>query len=373
MKTRYSLGFALVLLAVTGLTACTSEKKPTNNNAEIVRDVQALTVAQSTVPDVLESVGTIHAAEMAQLASQMMGNVVAVNVHEGDRVRRGQVLAVIDDAQPRAGLDRAQAGVNAADHEAAAVEADYVLAEATMKRFQILFDKKSVSPQEMDEVKARYQAASARREMARSGQAQAKAALAQARTAFNYTRIVAPFDGVVTERKVDPGALAASGLPLLTVEGSGRFRLEADVDESGLRYVKLGQPVPVVFDSAGDQPFKGKVVQIAPAADPGSRSFVVKIELPADPVLRSGLFGRARFPKGERQSMMIPRSSLITRGQLHAVYVIGTDGTASIRYVTIGGASGDQVEALSGISSGDRIIAAPGERDLAGKKIEVKG
>lgn len=373
MKTRYSIILAIVILTVVGLTACTSEKKPASSSAEVVRDVQVLTISQSTVPDALESVGTLHAAEMAQLSSQMMGNVVAVNVREGDRVRRGQVLAIIDDAQPRAVLERAQAGVNAADHDAAAAEADYVFAEATMKRYQILFDKKSVSPQEMDEVKARFQGASAKREMARSGQAQSKAALAQARTAFNYTRIVAPFDGVVTERKVDPGALAAPGMPLLTVEGSGRFRLEANVDESGLRYVKMGQAVPVAFDGVGDQSFNGTVVQIAPAADPGTRSFVVKIELPADPALRSGLFGRARFAKGERQSLIIPRSSLITRGQLQAVYVIGTDGTVSIRYVTIGGASGDKVEALSGITSGDRIVAAPGERDLAGKKIEVKG
>lgn len=372
MKTRYLI-LAIVLLAIVGLAACTSENKATAASPEVVSGVQVMTVSQSTVPDVLESVGTIHAAETAQLAAQMMGNVISVNVREGDRVRRGQVLATIDDSQPRAGLERAQAAVSASDHEAAAAEADYGLADATMKRYQTLFEKKSVSPQEMDEIKARYQAASARREMARSGQVQAKAALAQAKTAFNYTRIVAPFDGIVTERKVDPGALATPGMPLLTVEGSGRFRFEATVDESGLRYVKERQIVPVLFDAIGDQPSKGKVVLIAPAADPGSHSFLVKIELPADPALRSGLFGHARFPKGERQSIMIPFTSVVTRGQLQAVYVIGTDGTASIRYVTVGNATGNQVEALSGVSSGDRVVVAPGERDFAGKKIEVKG
>ncbi len=373
MKTRYSFVIAIAMLAVAGLTGCTSEKNPPSSNAEVVHDVQAMTISQSTVPDVLESVGTIHAAETAQLSSQMMGNVVAVTVREGDRVHRGQLLASIDEAQPRVALERAQAGLTAADHEVAAVAAEAVLADATMKRYQMLFDKKSVSPQEMDEVKARSQAANARHEMALSSQAQAKAALAQARTAFEYTRIVAPFDGTVTERKVDPGALAAPGMPLLTIEGSGRFRLEVNVDENGLGYVKLGQVVPVVFDAVADQPLTGKVVLIAPAADPGSRSFVVKIELPAVPALRSGLFGRARFPKGERRSLMIPRNSLIPRGQLQTVYVIGADGTASVRYLTLGSTSGDQVEALSGISAGERIVVAPGERDLAGKKIEVKG
>jgi RND family efflux transporter MFP subunit len=372
MKTRY-LVLAIVLLAIVGLTACKSEKKPSTTDVDVASDIQSVTVSQSTVPDMLESVGTLHAAETAQLASQTMGTVVSVNVREGDRVRRGQVLATIDDSQARAGLDRALAGASAADHEAAAADADYGLAEATIKRYQTLFDKRSVSPQEMDEMKARYQAASAHRETAHAGQAQAKAALSQAHTALNYTRILAPFDGIVTERKVDPGALAAPGMELLTVDGSGRFRLEVTVDESSLRHVYAGQTVPVLLDAISDKPFSGKVVLIAPAADPLSRSFLVKIEMPADPLLRSGVFGRAQFPKGERPSILIPRTAVVSRGQLQAVYVIGTDGIASIRYITIGNPIGNKMEVLSGVNSGDRVIAAPGERDLAGKRIEVKG
>src|SRR5512141_511773 len=145
--TRYFL-ISIAVLAIAGLTACTSEKKPETATAEVVRNVQVLTVAQSTVPDVLESMGTVHAAQTAQVSAQMMGNVIAVNVHEGDTVRRGQVLAVLDDSQPRAGLERAQAGLNAANQDAIAAESDYSLAQATMKRYQMLFDKKSVSPQE---------------------------------------------------------------------------------------------------------------------------------------------------------------------------------------------------------------------------------
>ena len=110
-----------------------------------------------------------------------------------------------------------------------------------MKRYQTLYDRKSVSPQEFDEVKARYQAALARRDMARAGQAQAKAALAQAHTSLDYTRIRAPFDGVVTEKKADPGMLAQPGIPIFTIEDSRRYRLEAAVNESDLRYVRTGQ------------------------------------------------------------------------------------------------------------------------------------
>ncbi len=371
-KRHYILAFTTAILAVTGLASCSSETKTSAAAPEVVRDLQVRTVSQSTVPDVLESMGTVHAAQTAQVSAQMMGNVVAVNVHEGDTVHRGQLLAVIDDSQPRAGLERAQAAVNAANQEAAAAESDYTLAEATMKRYQMLFDKKSVSPQEMDEMKARFQGAAARREMATAGQAQAKAALAQANTVLGYTRIVAPFDGVVTERKVDPGALAAPGMPLLTIEGSGRFRLEANVDESGMRYVRMGQQVPVVVDAVGDTPLGGKVVQIIPAADPASRSFVVKVELPGNPGLRSGLFGRARFPKGQRQSLVVPTQAVVTRGQLQAVYVVDSNNIASLRYVTVGSQAASGQEVLSGLSQGDRLVAAPGDRDLTGKRVEVQ-
>ncbi len=361
---------AVLLVGAAGLVSCTSEKKPAVSAPEVVRNVQLLNVQQATVPDLLEAVGTVQAAESAQLAAQIMGNVVAVNVREGDPVRRGQVLAVIDDAQPRAGRERAEAAVHASDHELAAAEAQYALASATMNRYQDLFDKKSVSPQEFDEVKTRYQAASAQREMAKAGQAQAQAAMAQANTLYEYTRIRAPFDGVVTAKRVDPGALAAPGMPLLTVEKTGQFRLEANVDESQLRFVKTGQAVAVQVDAVGTSPIQGKVVQIVPAADPGSRSFVVKIELPRNPQLRSGLFGRAYFNRGARESLVVPRTAVVDRGQLQGVYVLGQDKTAELRYVTLGRPQGEGVEVLSGLQPGEQLVAAPGNRDLGGKKIE---
>ncbi len=208
-----------------------------------------LPVERADVPDLLEAVGTVRAAQSSQLSSQMMGNIVELRVHEGDHVQRGQVLAVIDGTQPRAAVDRATAAESASGQEVAASDSDLTLAQSTLNRYQNLYDKKSVSPQEFDEVKARYQAALAHRDMTLAGQVQAKAALAQAHTSFSYTRILAPFDGVVTERKADPGTLASPGLPIFTVEGLGHYRLEATVNENDLRYVQMGEQVPVVVDA----------------------------------------------------------------------------------------------------------------------------
>jgi RND family efflux transporter MFP subunit len=353
------------------LVGCSSEHATVSAAPETVSGVTVISAQAGDIPDLVEAVGTLHAAETSQLAAQMMGNIIEIRVHEGDRIRRGQVLAVIDDAQPRAALDRAGAAELASQQEITAADSDFSLAEATFKRYQTLFDKKSVSPQEFDEVKARYQAAQARRDMARSGQAQAKAGLQQARTSLGYTRMLAPFDGVVTEKKADVGVLASPGMPIFTVEDVRSYRLEASVNEGDLRYVRMGQQVPVTIDALGDQELKGKVVQIVPAADPASRSFLVKVELPSDPALRSGLFGRSMFARGQRPALLVPRTAVVARGQLQGIYVLDQNQVAGLRYVTLGKPVAAQVEVLAGLQAGDKVIADPGSRELGGKKIET--
>jgi RND family efflux transporter MFP subunit len=302
----------------------------------------------------------------------MMGNLAEIRVHEGDHVQRGQVLAVIDDAQPRAALDRATAADLAAQQEISASQSDFTLAEATFKRYQTLYDRKSVSPQEFDEIKARYQASEARLGMARAGRAQAKAALQQARTALGYTHVVAPFDALVTEKKADVGTLASPGMPIFTVEDLRRYRLEATVNETDLRYVRQVQQIAVSIDAIGDRGFNGKVIEIVPAADPASRSFLVKVELHPDPALRSGLFGRAKFTRGERTALLIPRSAIVERGQLLGIYVLDQNRIAGLRYITLGKPSAQQVEVLAGLQAGEMLIDDPGSRELSGKKIESR-
>ncbi|MGA7461520.1 MAG: efflux RND transporter periplasmic adaptor subunit [Candidatus Korobacteraceae bacterium] len=357
---------------MTTLTACSGEKPATLIPPETVAGITLFTAQRTTVPDYTEATGTVRAAQSAQLSSQVMGAITRLNVREGDQVRRGEVLITIDAAQQRSAYDSANAGLSASQQSIAAADADYALAEATMNRYQMLFDKKSVSPQEYDEVKTRLAAAKARRDAARAGQTQAEAGVAEASTAIGFTKIRAPFDGLVVAKLADAGAMAAPGVPLLTIEDPSRFRLEALLDEGQIGTVRLGEAVPVVLDSLGDQTIAGKVVQIMPMADPASRTFTVKIDLPANPQIRSGLFGRARFPRGERESILVPQSALVHRGQLDAVYVVDKDQIASLRYITLGRPSGSDVEVLSGLGNGERIVEQPRERELSGKQIGAK-
>lgn len=325
--------------------------------------------SKASVEDWIEATGTVRAAETAQLASQSMGTVVEINVREGDRVDPNEVLALIDDAQPRAALNQALAAETAAQKEVSAAESDSALADSTMKRYQQLYDKKSVSPQEFDEISERRESAKARQEMAAAAATQAAAGVAQARKTLDNTQIRAPFAGVVTEKKVDPGTLAVPGMPVLTVEDVRNYRLETSVDESDIHSVRLGQGVPIAIDALVSKEFFGKVAQIVPAADPASRSFLVKIELPAVAGLRSGLFGRARFTRGERSAILAPQTAIVTRGQLQGVYVLDANEIAGLRYVTLGPPENEQVEVLSGLEAGEKVVASPDGREYAGKKI----
>jgi len=367
-----AIGFVISTVALgAALSGCSNEHPAVPAKPEFVSGVEIAVAQATTVPDWLEAVGTVRAAQTSTVASQAMGNIVEIRAHEGDRVETGQVLAVIDDTQPRAAVQQATAALVAAEKEVSAADSQFTLTEATLKRYQQLYEKKSVSPQEFDEIKARYESAGARRDMTRAGQAEANAALTQAQASLNYTRIRAPFAGVITEKKADVGTLAAPGTPVFTLEDTRKYRLEATVDESDIHVVRLGQPASVILDAFGNANIAGKVGQIVPAADPASRGFVVKIELPADARLRSGLFGRAQFARGERSALVIPRAAVVERGQLQAIYVIDAKGIAGLRYITVGTTNGQQCEVLSGLQAGEKVVAAPSDRELGGKQVAV--
>jgi RND family efflux transporter MFP subunit len=167
---------------------------------------------------------------------------------------------------------------------------------------------------------------------------------------------------------VEPGDLAVPGQPLLVLDDPRAYRLEALVGESAVGRVRLGQTVPVVVDSLG-RPLEGRVAEIIPAADPASRTVTVKLDLPADPGLRSGLFGRARFPAGERQALLVPASALVERGQLTAAYVVDGHDIARLRLVTAGARHADRVEILSGLEAGERLVVEGAPRVSDGSRV----
>jgi RND family efflux transporter MFP subunit len=332
---------------------------------------------EQEVPVNLRSTGTVHARETAVVSAQVMGRIQQVLVREGDSVRAGQTLVVLDDAALRSQVEQAQAGVKAAVNGQAAAQTNAALAASTLDRYKQLESEKSVSPQEMDEVSRRAEAAAAGLEAVRAQTDAARAQEKGARTMMSYTRLVAPFAGVVTARMADPGTMAAPGVPLIQVDQAGALQLDATVDESAIGAIHNGMKVQVAIDggastSGGGTNLDGRVAEIVPAADPSSHSFLVKIDLPSSSQTRAGMYGTAEFANGAKQAILIPRSAVVSRGSLNCVYVLDGQGIAQLRYLTLGAPQGNLVEVLSGVSAGEKLVDAPSDRDLAGKRIEVQ-
>ena len=361
----------LLVLPAAIMTGCHGADSSSPAVAETAR-AQVVESRQQQVPLNLKSTGTVHARESATVSARIMGSVEQVLVREGDDVRAGQPLIVLDDAALRAFAEQAQAGVKAANGARAAAETDAGLAASTLARYRLLQAEKSVSPQELDEVSRRAEVANARLDAAR---AQAEAALAQeagARTQLGYARLAAPFSGVVTARMADPGSMAAPGMPLLQLDRAGALQLHSSVDESAIGAVRRGMQVPVSIGESEGPSIRGTVAEIVPAADSASHSFLVKIDLPDASGLRAGMYATARFANGTRQAVLIPRSAVVVRGSLACAYVLDGRQIAQLRYLTLGAARGDLVEALSGISPGEKLVNEPADRDLAGRHIEAQ-
>lgn len=397
----------LVALVATALLlgGCSAQEDRPNARSEPRREaappspVTVAPVRLETLADAIEAVGTVQSRKQTVLSSKILAAVVAVHRREGDRVRAGDVVVELDDRDARAqheraeaalreahdGVEEAQAAIAAGDRAIDAATAQQELAAATLARYTTLLARRSVAVQEHDEVAARARAAAAEvaraREMkvsllARKRQAaarieQAEADLARARVGLTYARITAPSDAIVVSRTAEVGAIATPGAALLTLEEE-RYRLELSVPESDIRNVRIGQRTVATIDALG-RDVQGTVAEIVPAADPASRTFTVKVDLPGDARLRSGVFGRARFTAGRRTAMLVLRQAVRERGQLEQIFVVDASNVARLRLVTTGRASGDRVEVLSGVSEGERVVVQGAERLVDGSRVEPKG
>ncbi len=367
---RLAIGTFLVLIAGAVLGCKSSE--PVHSAA--VESVQARIAEskQEQVPVTVRATGALHARETTTLSAQVVGRVQQVLVREGDSVRVGQALVILDGATLQSAVDQTEAAVKAAENQQIAAQSNADLAGSTLARYKQLQAEKSVSPQEMDEVTRRAEAASAQVDALRAQTNAMKAQQAGARAMLSYTRIVAPFAGLITGRMVDPGALASPGVPLLQLDSAGPLQLETTVAESAIGSVRLGMKVSISIDGAPGADPAGTVSEIVPAADPSSHSFLVKIDLSPGKELRAGMYATAEIPSGTRQAILVPRSAMVVRGSLACAYVLDSNNIAQLRYVTLGSSHGDAVEVLSGVAPNEKLVDDPGDRDLAGKRIEVQ-
>ena len=387
MKKTFAL-IGIVIATAVIFSGCGTSRasSPQRSAAAEIKNVSTVRVSRTSIDDFYEATGTVKAKTTTQVSANMMGRIISFPAVEGDMVSRGQLLVEIDNSESKSQLQKAQAGlaeaqaslielersVETANAAVRIAEANKQLAETTFGRYNELYRRSSVSAQEFDEAQARLNAAASELDRVRSNVReilaknkqitarieQAKAEIANIKVVDGYSRIVAPVSGVVVKKFAEAGAIASPGTPLLAIEDSSQYRLEAAVEESRSKFVHIGSRVKVQIDAVGAGDITGTVAEILPTSDSASRSYTVKIDLPANPLQRTGLYGLARFALSQKDAITVPQSAIVQRGQLTGVYIVGADGVVHFRIVTTGKTSGRSIEILSGINEGDEVAAS---------------
>lgn len=287
--------------------------------------------------------GVVEAVNAATLSAQTGGRVLELPFDVNDYVRAGEVVVRFTDVEQQSGQRQAQAALSAA--RAAADEA-----AAEFRRISEVYERRLVS-------RAQFDQASARRDATRAQLEAAQAAVKAASEQVDYTVVRAPYSGIVTQRFVEVGETVGPGQPLISGLSLDRLRLAVQVPQSDVQAIRENGRAALVL--ADGRRIEAERVTVFPYADPATHSFSVRVELPeAETGLAPGMAAKVAFVVGESSRLLLPRSSLVRRGEVAGAYVLGPTGLV-LRQLRLGHAAGEQVEVLAGLAAGERVALDP--------------
>ncbi len=358
-----------------------SHRTPPGESKEVkvVSNLPVMDVQLQETPIYYKADGMVSAENNAKVSTKWMGRILKINVKEGDYVKAGQVLAILDDAEIKQQKNEALAGfeeLSKAREEAlaarkAALE-NYEFAKRTYERFRNLYQENAVSKQQLEEIetkmiatKSMVEQVDAKLAQLQAKESQVKSKIAQVDIMAGYAVIRAPFDGYVLKKMNDEGDMAAPGMPIFII-GEKKLEFIANLDESLLDKVKEGDNVKVDLNG---KIIEGKVIEKNPNIDPMNRTFKVKVSIGYSENLTSGMYGKLIIPIEKSQKIVIPKSAIFKWGQLNAVYVVGKDNIIRLTYVKLGEDYGDTVEIISGLKTGDKIIQSNIEKACDGCRL----
>lgn len=342
----------MVATSALALAACGGQERAPAQSAASSARLATVTVGAEAAPAELLLDGVVEAVNQATLSAQTAGRVAEVSVQENDRVKQGELLLRLRAAEQVAGLGQAEAALQAA-------AARDVQARAQHDRIRDMYERKVVA-------RTTYDDAVAARDAAAAGLAAARAAVEAAREGVAYTELRAPFDGVVTAKRVQAGEAVAPGSPLLTVASLGALRVVVEVPQSSARAVQAAQAATVY---AGEERIAAARITVYPAAEPQSGTFRARIELPdAAATLAPGTYAKVGFVTGETHRTLVPRTAIVERSELRAVYVVGPDGRVVLRQVRLGRPVGESVEVIAGLARGEQVATDPALAGVAARR-----
>lgn len=337
---RYIILLACMLLMLTG---CKGENHQTARQAEpltIVR-VKIATADRASAQGQIELLGTVEPVDKAIIAAKVTGTITKMPVRLGSTVKQGQLLVTISANEIAAKLRQAQA--------------QQEQAKRNLDRETRLLAKNASTPQTVKSMEEGYR--------------MAQAVYREAKTMAGYTTITAPFAGQITAKPVNTGDLASPGAPLLVLENNRRLQVVTSVPEALVVNIHPGDKLSVRIPAA-DLVTTGTVAEIAPAADPASRTAPVKIDIDSSAKLRSGQFARISMAANGNQTLFVPATAVIPFGQMERLFV-ARDGKAELRLVRVGIRLGTMVEILAGLDPDEQVVVTNNSHLVDGQPLEI--
>jgi RND family efflux transporter MFP subunit len=333
---------ATVSLILITLPAC---HRPAHENREAAElppvTVQTEPVTLQTVANRVAIPGTISPVDSAIISAKVIGTIDDLPVSLGQAVKKGDLLVSVTAGEISAKVLQAQAQLDQAVRDLSRERELLSKGASTSETVKTLEDRKRML----------------------------QAVLSEAETMLSYTRITAPFDGVITRKLVSEGDLASPGMNLLQIENSSALEVQTDIPEILAPLIEVGTEVEVIMPG-GEWSGRANITELAPAADPVSRTFNARIALPNDTPVRSGQFARVRLSGHPVDAILVPASAVTTFGQIERVFTIEGE-RADLRIVKTGAVHGDRVEILAGLDSGDVIVVTAVQALVDGQLVEI--
>lgn len=337
-----------------------------------VRTAAATLLTGSEASAELVATGYVVAQRMAEVASKGTGRLERLEFEEGDTVRAGEVIAELDNADIRAQLAQARAELRVA-------EVDSLNTERQFRRAQQLFASGSITESDIEQIETAYLTALARLDAGR-------AALLAAEVALENTYIRAPFDGTVLTKNADVGEIVAPFASSATSKGSvvtladmNSLEVEADVSESNIQKVVVGQPAEIVLDAYPEVRYPARVKKIVPTADRARATVLTKVAFDSiDARVLPEMSARVNFFIGrpdtalalKHPTLVVPADAITTRSNQKVVFVVREDHV-TVHTVQTGRELDAYTEVISGLREGDKVVLSPPGKMTSGQKVEI--
>ena len=357
--------YSTLILSALLMGSCSSDEKKSAQNSDAPISVTVSHSTSGSEGSFATASGKLVAKNSVNISTRMMGYITSMKAEVGQNVQAGQLLVSINATDIQAKGGQASAQISQA-------QANYNLAKKDYERFQNLYKSQSASQKELDDMRARY-------EMASAGLQAAQQMKNEVNAQYRYTNVTAPISGTITAKFAEQGDMASPGMPLLTIESPSSLQAQVLVSEQNITMISNGMPVDVTLKSM-NRTVSGTVSEISKSATNTGGQYMVKINIHNASDLLPGMFVNVQFPfktsgkidQDFNETMMIPTTALVENGQLTGVYVVSSQNTAVLRWVRIGKTLGDQVEVLSGLNSKETYIVSSTGKLYNGVKVQVK-